>query len=263
MAREDRLGSPYGLIYGPHRSRRLGLSLGIDLTPMTCTFDCIYCERGKTTYKIEGPERFKSRVEEETLYEALRSYMGENEKLKLDSLTFSGTGEPTLDLRLGRLVESVREIMEGVAVTIITNSSLLHREDVRRNIVKADRVVVKLNAVTEHIFQSMHQPTDDSLSVARVIDGIRRLNDAFNGRVIVEVLFANSYAPYHDTNSTLEETEKLAEVLRKIQPFSVHIHTVTRPPANPHVLPVGGVFLTKASSYIIEALGRERVKVYL
>lgn len=256
------MGSSYGLVYGPHLSRRLGWSLGIDLTPSTCTFDCIYCERGRTQHQIRCPEEFVARVEEDELYKALRSYIETHGGRGLDSVTFSGTGEPSLDLRLGRLINMARHTVRDAPITVFTNSSLLSREDVRKGLAEADRVVAKLNAASDYIFQSMHRPANSSLTVAKVVDGVKRLNEALEDGITIEVMFVRSSAPYHDTNGTLEEALKLSRILGEVQPSMVQVHTVKRPPASPHVRGVDAGFLGRAASYFVGELGRERVQVY-
>ncbi|MFQ6076311.1 MAG: radical SAM protein [Candidatus Bathyarchaeia archaeon] len=254
--------SSYGLVYGPHLSRRLGWSLGIDLTPLTCTFDCIYCERGRTLHKLRCPEEFVTRVDEDELYKELHSYIEAFGGRELDSVTFSGTGEPSLDPRLGRLINMTRDIVKGVPITVFTNSSLLNRADVRRDLAEADRVVAKLNAASDYIFHSMHQPADSSLTTAKIVDGVKKLNDTLDKGITIEVMFIRSRAPYHNTNATLEEAVKLSRILREIQPSMVQVHTITRPPASPYVMGVDAGFLGRVASCFVSELGRERVRVY-
>ncbi|MHA2428689.1 MAG: radical SAM protein, partial [Candidatus Hermodarchaeia archaeon] len=164
---------PYGLVYGPHISRRLGLSLGIDLTPNTCTFNCIYCERGRTLVSCLSYRNFKSRISNDTFLKALHKRIFAI--LSCDCLTFAGTGEPTLDSRLGTFITDARKITKQTPIKIITNSSQFMHPHVIRNLSKADEVIAKLNAVSDQVFTALHRPFDTTLKPRSVIEGLQTL----------------------------------------------------------------------------------------
>ncbi len=255
------LRSPYGIVYGPHESMRLGLSLGVDLTPMTCTFDCVYCERGRTLVKIKDPSEFSSKVSEEDFLEALHGGLMRTGRRDLKSITFSGTGEPTLEHRLGEFIQTAKR-ESSLPVKVITNSSLLTQAEVRTRLLKADEVIAKMNAASNNVFWSMHEPADQDLTSRKIVEGISRLIDEKGTGVTVEVLFITSYPSGLNTNDTKEEARKIAKTLGEIQPGKVQIHTVRRSPARPMVKPVSRDFLLWAVREFRKELGGERVQVF-
>ena len=255
------LRSPYGIVYGPHESLRLGLSLGVDLTPMTCTFDCVYCERGRTLVKIRNPSEFRSEVSEEDFLEALQGGLKRTGRRDLKSITFSGTGEPTLEPRLGGFIQTAKRV-SSLPVKVITNASLLTRAEVRRRLLKADEVIAKMNATSNSVFWSMHEPADQNLTSGKIAEGISRLIDEKGTSVTVEVLFITGPPSGLNTNDTKEETRGIAKILREIQPGNVQIHTIRRSPARPMVKPVSRDFLLWAMREFRKELGRERVQAF-
>ena len=161
---------PYGLVYGPHTSRRLGFSLGVDLSPMTCTFNCIYCERGKTRFGCKDFGDFTTHVEMEIFQYSLRQRMKNGRRF--DCLTFAGTGEPTLEPRLGEFIEIAKKIIGQKAIKVITNSSLLNHKEVIRNLSETDEVITKLNTVSDDVFTEMYRPYNKTLNVKTIIKGL-------------------------------------------------------------------------------------------
>jgi len=252
---------PYGLVYGPHDSIRLGLSLGVDLTPMTCTFSCVYCERGRTLVKIKDPSEFRSEVCRERLIEELQKGMVRAGRRRLRSITFSGTGEPTLEPRLGEFIQAVRG-ESSIPVKVITNSSLLTRPGVRRSVSEADEVIVKMNTVSDGIFWSMHEPADQHLSVQRILEGVGGLLGEEKTDVTIEVLFASSIPGGPVTNSNKEEGRRIARTLRQLGARKVQIHTVRRSPAHPMVGPASEEFLLWALREFRRELGAEGVQLF-
>ncbi|MCK4584220.1 radical SAM protein, partial [candidate division WOR-3 bacterium] len=130
-------------IYGPVPSRRLGFSLGVDLVPYkVCTYDCIYCQLGKTTNKtIQRKEYIESR---EVLLQIKKAISTQQ---KIDYITFSGSGEPTLNTNIGSLIREIKKITD-IPVVVITNGSLLYKESIRKALLPADLVVPSLDAAT-------------------------------------------------------------------------------------------------------------------
>lgn len=254
--------SPYSLVYGPHESIRLGLSLGIDLTPMTCTFDCVYCERGRTLLKIQKPSQFHSKVCGEEFIEELRRYLLKPDQQKLKSITFSGTGEPTLDPKLDEFIRYVKK-ESSIPVKVITNSSLLTRSEIRRKLSEADEVIAKMNTVSNSIFWSMHRPADRKLSPEKITEGICKLVEEGRTEVVIEVLLITSYPGGPLTNDTKEEIRKISRTLKEVQPRKVHIHTIRRPPAHPLVRPVSRNLLLRYVNEFRNKLGREKIQVFI
>ncbi|MBL7118441.1 radical SAM protein [Candidatus Bathyarchaeota archaeon] len=228
---------------------------------MTCTFNCVYCERGRTFVKIKNPSEFRSEVCRERLIEELRKAMVRVGRRRLRSITFSGTGEPTLEPRLGEFIQTVRR-ESSIPVKVITNSSLLTRPEVRKRVSEADEVISKMNTVSDGIFWSMHEPADQHLSVERIVEGVGKLLDEEKTKVIIEVLFASGIPGGPMTNNTKEEGRRIARTLRQLGARKVQIHTVRRSPAHPMVRPASKEFLLWALREFRRELGGERVQLF-
>ena len=212
-------------IFGPVPSRRLGLSLGVDLIPpKTCSYDCLYCQIGETTSKTVEPSAYVP-------VEAVMAELDETlAKVKPDYVTFSGSGEPTLHVELGRLITYVKE-RSGAKVAVLTNGSLLCRREVREGLLKADAIMPTLSTVREETFRLIHQPHED-LNVPSLLDGLRSLKKSFRGQLLIEVMLLSGF------NDSKEEIEKLKKAILEIAPDKVQLNTVVRPPASAKAIPL-------------------------
>jgi wyosine [tRNA(Phe)-imidazoG37] synthetase (radical SAM superfamily) len=202
------------IVYGPVPSWRLGRSLGIDLLPgrgKMCTFDCIYCQLGRTTRPLA--ERGES-VSLNALARELEAVRG----VRADFVTFSGTGEPTLAANLGEAIALARRAM-GLPIAVLTNSSLMTREDVRRDLVRADVVVAKLDAPNERLFQRVNRPLP-GFSVKEVIEAIRAFRDAYRGRLALQMMFVEA---------NRRAARALASLAAELTPDEIQINTPLRP----------------------------------
>jgi wyosine [tRNA(Phe)-imidazoG37] synthetase (radical SAM superfamily) len=225
-------------IFGPVPSRRLGLSLGVDLIPpKTCSYDCLYCQIGKTTCKVIEPSAYAP-------VEAVIAELDETlTKVKPDYVTFSGSGEPTLHVELGRLIAYVKE-RTGAKVAVLTNGSLLYRPEVRERLLIADMVMPTLSTVKEETFRLIHQPHDD-LNVSGVIEGLRSFRSSYRGQLFIEVMLLAGF------NDRDEDIEALRQVIAEVAPDRVQLNTVVRPPANAKAIPLD----RKKLEYIKEVFG--------
>jgi wyosine [tRNA(Phe)-imidazoG37] synthetase (radical SAM superfamily) len=213
-------------VYGPVPSRRLGRSLGIDLIPFkTCSYDCIYCQLGRTTNKTA----------ERAEYFAIPQIVAEVEK-KLDEgaapdyITMAGSGEPTLHSGLGNLIRSIKA-MTAIPVVVLTNGSLLWRDDVRDELMAADIVVPSLDAGDEALFQYVNRPHPE-IGFDRMVEGTAEFTRRFNGEVRLEVFLLDGV-----TGIPLE-VEKIAALSRRIRPARIELNTVWRPPGEDFAFPV-------------------------
>jgi len=202
------------IVYGPVPSWRLGRSLGIDLLPgrgKTCCFDCVYCQLGITTNPTVERAEF---VKLDDLARELAALKG----VAADYATFSGTGEPTLAVNLGRAIDIARREL-GLPVAVLSNSALISEEDVREELAKADVVVAKLDAPDERLFRLINRPVG-RLSLERIVDGIRRFRSQWNGTLALQMMFlaANRRA-----------AEEMAAVAASLSPDEVQINTPLRP----------------------------------
>ena len=211
-------------IFGPVPSRRLGRSLGVDLVPFkTCSYDCVYCQLGRTTNKTT--ER-KEWVSLKDVIDQLKDHLNS----KPDYITLSGSGEPTLFSRLDELIFKIKEITD-IPVAVLTNGSLLWLPEVREALKSADMVVPSLDAGSNHIFQYVNRPHPD-ITFSKMLQGLVDFRKVYRGQYWLEVfLLAGVTTPDAEIN-------RLKTCIDAIQPDLVQVNTVTRPPAENFAEPV-------------------------
>lgn len=200
-------------IYGPVPSWRLGRSLGVDLVSgdKTCTFDCNYCQLGKTVRHIIRREVF---VPTSAIVKELESLP----ELEVDYITLSGTGEPTLATNLGEVISEIKKKFKN-RVAVLTNSSLLHEKQVRKELRLADLVVAKLDAPNEELFRAINNPTN-GVTLSLVISGIRKFNEEYPGKLALQIMFIPQ---------NKDQAADFAKLAKQINPVEVQINTPLRP----------------------------------
>ena len=214
-------------LYGPVPSRRLGLSLGVDIVPLkVCTLNCVYCQLGRTTQKSVERGDF---VATDAVLAELKERLAQG--LQADFITISGSGEPTLNAKLGELIDGIRAITD-IPIAIITNGTLLHRQDVRADCAKADVVLPSLDAGDEQGFQKVNRPHKD-ISIEKLISGLCKFRQEFAGRLWLEVFLVEGL------NTDAEQIAKIKAAIALIRPDKVQLNTVVRPAAEPNVRSVG------------------------
>jgi wyosine [tRNA(Phe)-imidazoG37] synthetase (radical SAM superfamily) len=214
-------------IFGPVPSRRLGRSLGVDLVPYkTCTFDCIYCDLGRTTYKAVSRQSYVSAEEVERELELSLSIL----EKKPDYITLSGSGEPTLNRNIGEIIHTVKNLA-SIPVAVLTNGSLFSIQEVRDELLAADLILPSLDAVTPFIFEAVNRP-HPSLRVGDIISGLVQFRKEFRGQIWLEILFCRGI------NDDKEEIAQLKEAVKKIQPDRVQLNTTVRPPTEEFAFPL-------------------------
>jgi wyosine [tRNA(Phe)-imidazoG37] synthetase (radical SAM superfamily) len=202
------------IIYGPVSSWRLGRSLGIDIVSTknkVCSFDCIYCQLGRTVRPMVRRREFVSLSD---LARELES-VGE---IAIDYATFSGVAEPTLASNLASAIGLVGSTL-GVPVAVLTNSSLMPREDVRQELVQADVVVAKIDAPDETLFRQINRPWT-RYSLAQIIEAIRLFRSEYRGKLALQMMFVDANKSYADA---------MARIARELSPDEVQINTPLRP----------------------------------
>ena len=213
-----------GIIYGPVPSRRLGMSLGVDPIPrLTCTFDCIYCQLGKKHYRVSGPEGVKEpfptpKEISSAVEEALKK------RTHVDYITFSGSGEPTLNPLLAEAVAEIRKITD-IPLALITNSSLLTRQEVLNAAAEFDVVLPSLDAGDQDTFMRINRPAP-GFYIDDIAVGIEKL--ARRSPVWLEVMLVQSTA--HGSNTADDSIAHLIDKIRLIRPHEVNLNTCVRPP---------------------------------
>jgi len=213
-------------VYGPVPSRRLGFSLGVDVVPYkTCTLDCIYCQLGRTTQKTIERKLY---TQKDSVCEELQEAL--NKKQRIDYITFSGSGEPTLNSDIGALIREVKKITP-VPVVVLTNGTLLFREDVQKDLAEADVVMPSLDAAANVMFQKINRP-HDVLNLDSIIRGLKRFRKMYKGRIWLEVMLIKKF------NDNTEELSRIKSAISDIHPDRVYLNTVVRPPAEIYAKPL-------------------------
>jgi len=210
------------IIYGPVPSWRLGRSLGVDLVSTkgkTCSFDCIYCQLGRTIHPLGERREFVSLGQ---LAEELESV----KDISADYVTFSGMAEPTLASNLGQAIQLARAIL-NLPVAVLTNSSLMSREDVRQELAQADMVVAKLDASNEELFRLINRPFR-GFSLNQILEGIKSFRQEYEGKLALQMMFVQA------NRGCAPEMARLA---LELSPDEVQINTPLRPCAVDPLIP--------------------------
>jgi wyosine [tRNA(Phe)-imidazoG37] synthetase (radical SAM superfamily) len=233
--------------YGPVPSRRLGLSLGVDLVPKKiCTYDCIYCQIGRPTLQtVERKEYVPARTILHDVEQSLQEW-GD----KMNYIAISGSGEPTLNTAIGKVIQGIKKLT-AIPVAVITNSSLLHLEEVRQALRAADVVMPSLDAATPSVFQTINRPlpltkgslakgppltkgslakepppasaSAPALEIEQIIQGLAAFRREYKGQIWLEILLCRG------VNDAGEEIERMREAIHIIRPDKVQLNTVVRP----------------------------------
>jgi len=201
-------------IYGPVPSWRLGRSLGIDLLSAdgkTCSFDCIYCQLGRTIHPLTERKEFVNLARLREELEAVRN-------VAADYVTFSGVGEPTLASNLGGAMELVKATLK-LPVAILTNSSLMVRQDVRDDLCLADVVVVKVDAPDEDLFQRINRPYG-KCSLDEIIAALTLFRKGYKGKLALQMMFVGA---------NKERMPQMVKIADQLHPDEVQINTPLRP----------------------------------
>jgi len=214
-------------LFGPVPSRRLGLSLGVDITPLkTCTQNCIYCQLGVTG--VQTVER-KPYVPIEAVISELKEKVTAG--LRADYITLSGSGEPTLNSEMGRLIDVIKEITT-IPVAVLTNGTLLTDPAVRADCAKADVVLPSLDAGDEETFRKINCPHKD-INFSAFVEGLCKFRAQYTGQIWLEVFFCEGI------NTNDEQIEKMRVLIERIRPDKVQLNTAVRPVADKSVICVG------------------------
>lgn len=249
----------YKHLFGPVPSRRLGLSLGIDPIPYkTCTFDCVYCECGTTT---DLTKKRKEYIPVDEILSELESFLSTNPTL--DYITFSGSGEPTLNRGVGKIISFLKDNYPQYSVAMLTNSSLLSDPNVRNELLQADVIMPSLDAVSEDVFQKINRPAL-GINIDDIIAGLIAFRKEFNGKIWLEIFIIPNI------NDSDEEIEKFHQILRKIKPDLVQLNALDRPGTENWVMPASADVLQKLKEtfadlpvvMISNYQKREKVKSY-
>ncbi len=225
------------ITFGPVPSRRLGRSLGINnIPPKICSYSCLYCQVGRTL-NLEAERRVF--YEPKKILEAVREKVERSSESgeHIDYLTFVPDGEPTLDPQLGRSIELLRTL--GIKIAVITNSSLIGREEVRQDLQKADWVSFKVDSTTEQIWRKANRP-HRSLRLEVILEGMKTFRQSFHGELVTETMLMKGI------NDSKDNLIPVADFLNNLQPSRAYLSIPTRPPAERRALPPDEEALNRA-----------------
>jgi len=217
----------YRYLYGPVPSRRLGRSLGVDLVPpKICTYDCVYCQVGKTT---ERTLQRKEYIPTEEVLDEVKDFLSKGEG-SIDHFSLSGSGEPTLHSQIGLVIKGIKG-MSSIPVAVLTNGSLLYLDEVRNDLLQADIILPSLDAVSKEVFTRINRP-QEGISVEMVVEGLVKFRKFYQGRIWLEILFCKGI------NDGRNELRQMKKAIDRIQPDCIHINTVVRPPTEQWAAPL-------------------------
>lgn len=203
-------------VYGPVKSWRFGMSLGIDpiFETSTCSFNCIYCQLGQIQNITTEVKEF---VETQRVLDDFQEVIKTN--VPIDVITYSGSGEPSLASNLGEMIDGIRKVSPTIPQYILTNATHLTIPSVRKNLLKLDKIIVKLDASNEENFRQINRPAE-GISLTEVLRGIKLLQSEFSGEIEIQSMFM----PIND-----KHLEDLAKLFKKISPNAIQLNTPKRP----------------------------------
>jgi wyosine [tRNA(Phe)-imidazoG37] synthetase (radical SAM superfamily) len=240
---DEKRAAEHVIAFGPVPSRRLGRSLGINnIPPKICTYSCAYCQLGRTTTMQAARRSFS---EAGAVLSAVQDKVARTLEAgeAIDYLTFVPDGEPTLDANLGREIELLRHL--GLPIAVITNSSLLWRQDVREELVGADWVSLKVDAVKEETWRRLDRP-HRSLKLAAILEGALEFARIYEGDLVTETMVVT------DVNDGERQLKEIAAFLARLHPDRAYLSIPTRPPAEEWAQPPDEQVLNRAHQIFSE-----------
>ena len=239
MTISNRFQSEYRYIFGPVVSRRLGMSLGVDLMPhKTCTLNCVYCECGKTTHLV------KTRKE----YVPIREVIGELDVFlknhpAIDYITFSGSGEPTLHRRIQDIVDFLKTHYPSYPVALLTNATLFYRPEVRRAVRDVDLIIASLDAGTPEVFRKVNRP-HPGLDFTAICEGLEILGRTRRHRLWIEFFIVPG------VNDHPSELAGIKSIVDRVGPDKIQLNVLDRPGTEEWVYPADTHILDRVRSYL-------------
>ncbi|NPB00188.1 MAG: radical SAM protein [Crenarchaeota archaeon] len=246
------------VIYGPVQSRRRGRSLGVNLFPLrkVCSFDCIYCLRGRTVVKIASPDLSQVQISVNQVVEILRNIL---EKIETDTVDLSGNGEPTLYPYLEELCSELRKLCDEYGVRslgVFTNSSTLKYENILKALKYVDHIEAKLDTALEEKFKIINRPCEN-IKFEDIIEGLVKARKTLHSELAIQILLLKYVSDDGRTivNYSEDDAYHMANILQKIEPDIVNIYTVYRPVMTSYRIEKPNEELMKIFSDILENAG--------
>lgn len=227
-------------LFGPVNSRRLGMSLGVDLIPpKTCTFDCIYCEVGRTTDLTLQRRPYAADV----IIREIQDYF-QPDRIKPDFITLAGSGEPTLNAEIKQIITAIKQI-SAIPVAVLTNGALLYQPEVRQSLALADVVLPSLDAGRESTFQRINRPAA-GLTLAMLLSGLKAFRREYPGQIWLEVMVLKGI------NDNEAELKALKREIAAIAPDKVQLNTAVRPVTDARAKPLNREEMAGIAAYLGE-----------
>ncbi len=237
-------------VFGPVPSRRLGYSLGVNNIPYKyCSYSCVYCQLGNTIRLTIDRRAF---IDPNLLVKYVIKAVSEVEKV--DYITFVPDGEPTLDINLGKEIRMIKKAVPDKPVAVLTNASLLWRDDVKADLQEADLVSLKMDAGLEPVWRKINRPYR-SLDFNKVVDGVLTFAKEYRGTIITETMLVKGL------NTFRENIEEVAKLIEKVNPRKAYLAVPIRPPAEPWVKIPEPRELVEAYTLLSGRLGEDRVEL--
>ncbi|HPO49380.1 MAG TPA: radical SAM protein, partial [Spirochaetota bacterium] len=234
-------------IYGPVNSRRLGYSLGISVVPQkTCSFDCIYCELGANKKTYAKPDYY---FDDKQIISELDSFF-ENFQGKIDYLSITGYGEPTINKNLPRIAKAIREKYPAYKTALLTNSSFLNEDYAIESFKYFDLILPSMDAASEEIFRIIDRP-DPLFTAKNILDNLKILRNNYAGIIELEILFCDGI------NTSSDEITLLYEAAKSVNPDKIWVNTVVRGPAYREAKPVADALKNKLTIYFNSATKKD------
>ena len=257
--------------YGPFRSRRLGLSLGINVLPnyKLCTFNCVYCEIGITEEQYLASPDFRIKLPPSTSFrKELISIL--THVPHLDSITFGYNGEPTLNenlLDFLKIAIDVRKklnwIKQKPKLTLFTNSSTLHFDEIRERVKQFEFILAKLDVATDEECKRTNRPHSKSPNIETIVNSLVKLREEKppEHKLVIQSLFYNSYNENFVSNNNNPNLDKFAHALKRIKPDLVQIYTTARIPAEYYVYSIDDTRKKEIVKYLEDLIQDKSIKI--
>jgi len=246
------LATKASVVFGPVPSRRLGMSLGVNNIPLKhCTYSCVYCQLGRT--KRPEIERRAFYGPDEVVDQVIRAVEEAGEKI--DYITFVPDGEPTLDVNLGKMAEKIKEVV-SVPVAVLTNGSLVYRDDVVSDLSVFDLVSFKIDAADVKTWRLVNRP-HPGLKLGRILEAIKDFTATYSGTVITETMLVSG------VNDSISKCRRVAEFLKELKIKKAYIAVPIRPPSEPWVKPPAEDRVLSCYSLMWEYLGESKVELMI
>jgi wyosine [tRNA(Phe)-imidazoG37] synthetase (radical SAM superfamily) len=249
--------------YGPVASWRFGRSLGVDILmpPKKCTFNCVYCQLGHTMQHVSIPEEIQNDIPKtKDIILDVRKSLEKIDRKDIDVLTFSGTGEPTLNPNIGLIESEIREILDDLPIILLTNASLLPRDSIRKKVKNFDIVTAKYDAGDETTFKRINRPAKGAFKLHEIQDGIKQLHADMKGTLALEVMLLTGSKGL--SNVVGSSRKSLIEGIIDVNPDIVQIYTPWRPSAVQSIRPVSEKVILEFGREIEDHFGPEALWIY-